>query len=193
MLRSSRSWLSRNSSVSRSNADRRFSSNSGNANRSGRTDARVRCHSHWSKKPSTSAEDLGSASIRRTWRVSSAGSCRSPRTAASRSGWSGIELHKKKDNREASSSALIRYADAGPISAGSRSILKRKSGSTSIRSSAHWIPVSKVPSPRPRPKSLDQRIDVLIAHRSPIRATGELAEDGPSHTTPHHLPRSGGR
>src|SRR5438477_7442249 len=61
---------------------------------------------------------------------------------------------RKNDRREAISKSPRRYGwPAGaPDGAGSLWILRRKSGSTSIRSRANWIPLSKLPPSR-RPLS----------------------------------------
>ena len=97
-----------NSSVSRCIASRRLSSNSGNRLTSGVTARMFRSSSHCAAKLLTSADERGSASIRRTCAASTARSFSFPLSAASSSSSSGMLLHRKNDSREASSRSLMR-------------------------------------------------------------------------------------
>ena len=83
------------------------SSKFGYSDVSGSTSASSRKRSHWAKKLVTSASDLGSVSIRRTWRSSTAGSFSRPSRASRRRSVSGMLLHRKKESRDASSRSVI--------------------------------------------------------------------------------------
>ncbi len=74
---------------------RSASSNAGNFSRSGDTVARLRSCSHCPAKFSTSASDLGSASIRRTCRSSVSPWLSLPSRASVNSSSSGMLLHRK--------------------------------------------------------------------------------------------------
>ena len=148
-LRSSRSWLSRNSSVSRWNASRRFSSNSGKHVRIGRLAA------HGAQLQPLAEEIVDQRLRARRRPASAAPAARAPpdpsacpAPPASSSSSSGMLLHRKNDSRDASSRSLRPDRSRPPRApAGSRSMRNRNSGSTSMRSSADWMPPSK-PLPR---------------------------------------------
>ena len=112
---------------------------------SGVFESKLRRCSHWLAKLVASDEAFSSASMRRTCDRRTSGLRSSPRSAVANSSWSGMELQRKNDSREASSRSLILYGllDAMLPGAGSRSILKRKCGLVRIALIAVSIPVSK--------------------------------------------------
>ena len=112
------------------------------------------------------ARARGSANMRETCCSRTAGSCNLPRMARSSRVSSGMLLHKKNDNREASSTSETRYTAPGAAPAGSASMRNRKSGLTSTRSSAERIPSSKVPAARRALVEAEQRLHVVISERN---------------------------
>ena len=149
MLRSSRTWLSKNSSVSDSIARRSVSSNDGNVNGSGTIDSRLRIWSHCPTKSFIHRVARGSASSLRVSRARTAGSDNRPRSAASSSSSSGMLRQRKKASRDASSRSLMRWSASAPVSTGRASLRIRNAGMLSSASSARAMPVSKSPSARP--------------------------------------------
>ena len=83
----------------------------------------------------------GSANIRRTSFSRIGGFVNCPRSANASKRSSGMLPHRKNDKRDATSMSLRRYVfGADPacfVTGGSRWTRRRKSGSTSIRSSAN--------------------------------------------------------
>ena len=109
---------------------------------SGVIESRLRRWSHCDAKFVTRLLDRGSASMRVTWRSSTAGLSRSPRAARSISSSSGMLLQRKNDSRDASSRSLIGYTPPADTRAGSRSMRKRNSGLDSTADSPISMPAS---------------------------------------------------
>ena len=158
--------------------DWRSASSNGKMTGSGFTVSTFRRWSHWPAKFETRVSARGSSSIRRTWRSSTTGSLSLPRSARSSSSASGMVLHRKNDRRDASSTSLRRWAR--PLSAvdGSRSMRNRKSGDTSIASTAAWMPLSKSPPVAAALVERVERLDVGARHRTPERPVRERRENG---------------
>ena len=103
MLRSSLTMLSKNSSDSCSMDRRNSSSNSGKRSPSGWASVKLRNCSHWPAKFSTSADERGSASIRRAWRRNVSMDRRLPFAAVPKRASSGMLLQRKYERRDANS------------------------------------------------------------------------------------------
>ena len=139
-LRSSRTMLSKNSSVSRRNACRRLSSKSGNRPQSGVTTSRFRRCSHWPAKfvDERSRPRIGEHAPHLLLEHRRARAAR-PAPPASSSSSSGMLLQRKNDRRDASSRSLMRiHAARGRHCAGSRSMRNRNSGSTRTARRRHF-------------------------------------------------------
>ena len=173
--------LSKNSSVSRWNACRRLSSKSGNSSELGSTLRTLRSCSHWPAKLVTSVARRGSASIRRTCCSSTAGSSSLP--------WLGhlqqLVVGDAAPEKERQARRQLDVADAvdgcrAPRPRGSRSTRNTNCGLARITlqrpsgcrvSNAAFAPAGLVEA--------QQRLQVGVGHRLPIRAARQRREDLP--------------
>ena len=173
MLRSSCSWLSRNSSVSLTNAVRRLSSNHGNCRlASGVSSQTLRTCSHWLKKFSTSAvRARGSASMRRTCASSTFGVAQlAPNRQVEQLVVGNAAPQEERQARRQLDVGDAIGASPGFTPAGSASMRNRKSGLTSRRSSAARMPVVEVSVGAAALVEAEQRLDVFVRRRPAVRA-----------------------
>ena len=179
MLRSSCSWLSRNSSVSLTNAVRRLSSNHGYLRlASGVSSQTLRTCSHWLKKFCTSAvRARGSASMRRTCRSNTFASRSFPRIARSSSSSSGMLLHRKNDRRDASSTSGDAIGRARLHAGGIGFDAKQKIGADEQPLERRADAGFEVALGAPGLVEAEQRLHVVVRRRPAIRAPRQRREN----------------